>query len=199
MILIKLSYFFLLQKQPYLKKLQWGPPANLDLLELLCSDVVVDGSSAFVPGDDFGEEPYEDEGEEEAEEQEPIVTPSSRNTSSQRSKRSACSSKSTLSSPVKKIKSPMVRYVRDIANTFKESVNVNTEQLKRRVIQKEAYSVKNCQDLGWECGIEQTEQSIFAMSKMFESEYQRQFFCGLPTLALRLSYFKKWSMDNGLE
>ena len=168
------------------------------MLEQLYSDVVVDGTSAFVPGDDFGEEPDEDEGEEEAEEEEPIVTPRTRSTSSQK-KRSACCTKSILSSPVKKIKSPMVRYVRDIANTFKESVNVNTEQLKKRVIQKEAYSVKKCQDLGWECGIEPTEQAVFAMSKLFESAYQRQFFCGLPTPELRLSYFKKWCRDNNLE
>jgi hypothetical protein len=165
------------------------------LLEALFSDVVVDGSSAFVPRDDFGEEVDGDEGEE-AHEQEPIVTP--RSTSSQRSKRSASSTTSTLASPVKKIKSPMVRYVRDIANTFKESVNVNTKELKKRVEQKEAFSVKKCQDLGWECGIEPTAQAVFAMSKFFESAYQRQFFCGLPTPQIRLSYFKEWCRDNNM-
>jgi hypothetical protein len=143
MILIELPCFSLLQKQPYLKKLQWGPPANMDLIGQLYGDVVVDGSSAFVPGDDFGEEQEaeeqdEDEGEQEAEEQGAACTPRTRSTTSQRSKRSACSSKSTLSSPVKKIKSPMVRYVRDIAHTFQESVNVNTEQLKKSVLEKEA-------------------------------------------------------------
>jgi hypothetical protein len=71
MILITLPFISLLQKELYLKKLQYGPPANLDLLEELFSDVVVDGSSSFVPGDDFGEEEDGDEGEE-AQEQEPI-------------------------------------------------------------------------------------------------------------------------------
>jgi hypothetical protein len=66
MILITLPFFSLLQKQPYLKKLQYDPPANLDLLEALFSDVVVDGSSAFVLGDDFGEEADGDEEEEDA-------------------------------------------------------------------------------------------------------------------------------------
>jgi hypothetical protein len=145
-ILITFSYFSLLQKQPYLKKLQWGPPANLYLLEQLFSHVVVDGGSAFVPGDDFGHEVEEDEGEAEAQEQEPIVTP--RSTSNQRSKRSASSTSSTLNGPLKKSKIPIVRYVKDIANTFKEVVNVNTKQLKKRVEQKEAFSVKKCRDLG---------------------------------------------------
>jgi hypothetical protein len=204
MILNEVTCFSLMQKQPYLKKLQWGPPTNLDLLEQLYGDVVVDGSSAFVPGDDFGEgqeaeEQDEDEGEHEVEEQGAACTPRTRSTTSQRSKRSACNSKSTLSSPVKKIKSPMVRYVRDIAHTFQESVNVNTEQLEKRVLEKEAYSVKKCQELGWECGIEPNAQVVFAMSKFFETEYQRQFFCGLPTPELRLGYFKNWCRENNLE
>jgi hypothetical protein len=81
----------------------------------------------------------------------------------------------------------MVRYVRDIANTFKESINVNTKELKKRVEQKEAFSVKKCQDLGRECGIEPTAPAVLAMSKFFEFAYQRQFFCGLPTPHIRLS------------
>jgi hypothetical protein len=199
MILIELPCFSLLQKQPHLKKLQWGPPANFDLLEQLYGVVVVDGSSTFVPGDDFGEEQEaeeqdEDEGEQEAEEQGVACTPMTRSTTSQRSK-----SKSTLSSLVKKIKSPMVRYVRDIAHTFQESVNVNTEQLKKKVLEKEAYSVKKCQELGWECGIEPNAQAVFAMSKFFETEYQRKFFCGLPTPELRLGYFNNWCRENNLE
>ncbi|KAI4973305.1 hypothetical protein ZWY2020_029013 [Hordeum vulgare] len=51
----------------------------------------------------------------------------------------------------------------------------------------------------FECGIEQTVDSVYAMSKMFETEYQREFFCGLLTHELRLGYFKKWCRDNNLE
>jgi len=43
------------QKKPYLKKLQYGPPANLELLDQLWRGVTVDGSGAFVAGDDYGE------------------------------------------------------------------------------------------------------------------------------------------------
>ena len=49
-----------MQKKPYLKKLQYGPLANLELLDQLLLDqlwrgVTVDGSGAFVAGDDYGE------------------------------------------------------------------------------------------------------------------------------------------------
>jgi len=101
---------------------------------------------------------------------------------------------------VKKSKSPMVKIVKDIANTFKESVTVNTKQIQKRASEKDAFSVKRCQELAFECGVEATAESVFAMSKMFESEYQREFFCGpLLTPDLRLSYFKKWCRDNNLE
>ncbi|KAI4971609.1 hypothetical protein ZWY2020_002523 [Hordeum vulgare] len=43
------------EKKPYLRKLQWGPPANEELLEQLFRGYIVDGSTAFVPGDDYGQ------------------------------------------------------------------------------------------------------------------------------------------------
>lgn len=109
------------------------------------------------------------------------------------------STSSTLSSPVKKSKSPMVKIVKDIASTFKEAVTVNTKQMQNRASDKAAFSVKRCQELAFECGIKQTIESVYAMSKMFETEYQREFFCGQLTPELRLGYFKKWCRDNNLE
>ncbi|KAI5014109.1 hypothetical protein ZWY2020_055499 [Hordeum vulgare] len=58
--------------------------------------------------------------------------------------------------------------------------------------EKAAFSVKRCHELAFECGIEQNVDSIYALSKMFETEYQRDFFCGLLSHELRLGYFKKW-------
>ncbi|KAI4969354.1 hypothetical protein ZWY2020_000268 [Hordeum vulgare] len=134
-----------------------------------------------------------------AEEEEFQGTPTSRsNERSQRCKRSS-STTSTLTSPLKKSKSPMVKIVKDIASTFKESVVANTKQMQKRANEKAAFSVKRCQQLAFECGIEQTVDSIYAMSKMFETEYQREFFCGLLSHELRLGYFKKWCRDNNLE
>ena len=94
----------------------------------------------------------------------------------------------------------MVKIVKDIANTFKESVTVNTKQIQKRASEKDAFSVRRCQELAFECRVERTIESVYAMSKMFETEYQWEFFCG-PSLTpdLRFSYFKKWCRDNNLE
>ena len=155
----------------------------------------MDGSTAFVPGDDYGQNQGQDAGTEE-EEEEFQGTPTS--TSNQRGKRSLSTS-STLTSPLKKSKSPMMKIVKDIANTYKESVAANTKQMQKRANEKAAFSVKRCQELAFECGVEQTVDSVYAMSKMFETECQREFFCGMLTPELRLGYFKKWCRDNNLE
>ncbi|XP_021307265.1 uncharacterized protein LOC8082341 [Sorghum bicolor] len=184
------------EKKPYLKRLQWGPPGNEDLLDELFRGFTVDGSTAFAPGDDYGQNQEEDAGAEEEEEFQ--TTPTSRSSQrNQRGKRSLSTS-STLTSPVKKSKSPMVKFVKDIASTFKDSVTVNTTQIQKRANEKAAYSVERCQELAFECGVQQTVDSVYAMSKLFESEYQRQFFCGKLSPQLRLGYFKKWCRDNNM-
>ncbi|KXG36389.2 hypothetical protein SORBI_3002G325700, partial [Sorghum bicolor] len=184
------------EKKPYLKRLQWGPPGNEDLLDELFRGFTVDGSTAFAPGDDYGQNQEEDAGAEEEEEFQ--TTPTSRSSQrNQRGKRSLSTS-STLTSPVKKSKNPMVKFVKDIASTFKDSVTVNTTQIQKRANEKAAYSVERCQELAFECGVQQTVDSVYAMSKLFESEYQRQFFCGKLSPQLRLGYFKKWCRDNNM-
>ena len=129
-----------------------GPPANLDQLEEMFRGNTMDGSTAFVPGDDYGEE---QEGAEDAwpEEADEDNVPTPRSSSSQKSKRSLGSLTSTCDILVKKSKSPMVRYVKDIANTFKEAVQVNNKELKKRTDYKETHSVKRCQQLSFECSI----------------------------------------------
>uniref|UniRef100_A0A8R7V8Y8 Myb/SANT-like domain-containing protein n=1 Tax=Triticum urartu TaxID=4572 RepID=A0A8R7V8Y8_TRIUA len=183
------------EKKPYLRKLQWGPPANEELLDQLFRGCTVDGSTAFVPGDDYGQTQGQDAGAEEEFQGTPTSTSNQR---SQRGKRSLSTS-STLTSPLKKSKSPMVKNFKDIANTYKESAAANTKQMQKRANEKAAFSVKRCQELAFECGVQQIVDSVYAMSKMFETEYQREFFCGLLTPELRLGYFKKWCRDNNLE
>ncbi|XP_066374042.1 uncharacterized protein [Miscanthus floridulus] len=192
------------RKKPYLKKLLTSPPANEDLLDELFRGYTVDGTTAFVPaptpGDDYGDNEGQDARTEDDEEEEFAQTPTSRSRQrSQRGKRALNSTTSTLTSPVKRSKSPMVKIVKDIASTFKESVAANTKQIQKRANDKAAFSVKRCQELAFECGVEKTVDSVYAMSKMFETEYQRKFFCGQLTPELRLGYFKKWCRDKNLE
>ena len=179
----------MLQKKSYLKKLQWGPPANEDLLDQLFRGCTIDASTTFVPGDDYGH--HQDQEEEELQE-----TPTSSN---KRFWKSTTSTTSTLSSPLKKTKSPMVKIVKDIATAYKQAVAFNTKHVESRVKDKATFSVKRCQELAFECGVEKTIDSIYAMSKLFETEYQREFFCGLDAPELRFGYFKKWCRDNNME
>ncbi|XP_066396238.1 uncharacterized protein [Miscanthus floridulus] len=185
------------EKKQYLKRLQWGPLGNEELLDELFRGFTVDGNTAFVPGDDYGQNQEQDVGAKEEEEFQ--TTPISRSSQRrQRRKRSLSSNSSTLTSPVKKSKSPIVKIVKDIASTFKDSVKVNTIQIQKRASDKAACSIERCQELAFECGVEETVDSVYAMSKMFETEYQRQFFCGKLTPQLRLGYFKKCCRDNNL-
>ncbi|RLM73099.1 hypothetical protein C2845_PM15G05410 [Panicum miliaceum] len=156
--------------KPYLKKVLKGPPANLDYLEEMFRGNTVDGSIAFVPGDDYGEgqEGAADEWAEEVEENY-VKTP--RSTSSQKSKRSLGSTTSTFDSPVKKSKSPMIRYVKDISITFKEPVQVKNKEMLKCAGEKEVVSVKRCQQLAFECGIEQTSDVVFVVAKMFQDPF----------------------------
>ena len=86
-------------------------------------------------GDDYGENEGQDVGS--ANEDEFQATPNS--TRGQRSKRSMGSTQSTLSSPVKKSKSPMVKIVKEIAHTFKEYVTINNQVIQKCSTQKEAF------------------------------------------------------------
>jgi hypothetical protein len=193
----------MLQKKPYLKKLLWGPPANEDLLDQLWRGYTVDGSTAYVPGDDYGDAEQEEEEEEEAT---PVSANTKWNKRNKKNKISSSATTSTCTSPLKKSKSPMVKIVKDIATTYKASVEINTKHMESRAKEKEsraqekaAISVKRCQELAFECGVEKTIDSIYAMSKMFETSYQREFFYGLEDPELRLGYFKRWCRDHNME
>ena len=182
-----------MQKKPYLKKLQWGPPGNLELMEELLRGYSVDGSTVFVPGDDYGENEGQDAWAEEEEEFQATPSPMGRSSSTQRSKRSFASTSSTLTSPVKKSKSPMVKIMKDIANTFKESVTVNTKQIQKCASEKDAFSIRRCQELPFECRVEGTIESVYAMSKMFKTEDQREFFCG-PSLLQKMLHGQQFGV-----
>ena len=56
----------------------------------------------------------------------------------------------------------MVKIVKDIASTFKDFVTVNTTQIQKRASEKEACSVERCQELAFECGVQQTVDFIYA-------------------------------------
>ncbi|CAL4917899.1 unnamed protein product [Urochloa decumbens] len=194
------------KNKPWLNKLKNGlPPPNLEELEEMFSGTTVDGSTGYVAGQDF----YEDadmEQDEDGEdlEHEPVGSPTT--TSSRKSKRSNAATTSTCDSPVKKSKSPMVRYMKQIATNFAQAVLVNQQTMKKAAAhkleakqEKEMFSVKRCLDLAFQCGIRQDNNEVYAMGKMFQDKFQREVFCNLPSAEARLNYFKGWCMDHGMD
>ncbi|RLN33445.1 hypothetical protein C2845_PM03G05500 [Panicum miliaceum] len=185
----------------YLNKLKNGhPPPNFAELEEMFSGSTVDGTTGFVPGQNFFEEdnPVDNPLGDDEDEENLVATPTS--TSSRKSKRSLGSTTNTADSTIKKSKSPMmVRYMKQIANTFSETVQVNQQVMKKCVAEnmdarkeKDSFSVKRCQELAFDCGIQQDTSEVYAMGRMFQDAFQREFFCGLPTAEARLVYFKNW-------
>ena len=71
----------------------------------------------------------------------------------------------------------MVKIVWDIASTFKESASISARMMAKRPTDKEAFSIARCQELAFPCGVERTVEAVYAMSKLFASQYQREFFC----------------------
>ncbi|WVZ94828.1 hypothetical protein U9M48_040672 [Paspalum notatum var. saurae] len=92
------------------KKLKFGPPEYFDLLEQCFHDVAVDGSTAFVSGEEEEQEIDETEQQENEEEEEELPKNENSPMSSSGMKRgSSTSTRSTADSPIKKSKSPMLK------------------------------------------------------------------------------------------
>ncbi|RLN30161.1 hypothetical protein C2845_PM05G24070 [Panicum miliaceum] len=134
----------------------------------------VDGTTCFVPGQDFFEE--DDPEGDDKDEENLVATPTS--TSYYKSKKSLGSTTSTADGPIKKSKSPMVRYMKQIANTFSEAVQVNQQVMKKCVSkkfdarrEKDSFSVKRCQEQAFECGIQPDSSEVYAMGKMFQDAF----------------------------
>jgi hypothetical protein len=179
------------------------PPANQ--LEEIFTGQTVDGTLVYVPGQDFFEGGEQHEGDEYAlgddASEDFMDTP----TSSSSRKRSMASTTSTCDSPVKKTKSPMVKYMRQIATKFSESVHINQQVMTKLLAhkvetkkEKDLFSVKMCQELAFECGVGLDIPNVLEMGKLFKDSFQREIFCGLQNAEAWFNYFKAWCMENNM-
>ncbi|BAS72594.1 Os01g0545800 [Oryza sativa Japonica Group] len=65
----------------------------------------------------------------------------------------------------------------DASEDVATPMSTDTRKTKRS-LEKEYFSVKKCQELAFECGIEHDSAEVYAMGKMFQDPFQREFFCG---------------------
>ncbi|CAO2176459.1 unnamed protein product [Urochloa humidicola] len=193
------------------RKLEFGNPEYLDLMKIMFKDVVVDGSTSYVPGQ---EEPAEEEEVEDEDKEEEETTPK---TTGSRKRNSS----STATSPSRKTKSPMVRVLRELVNKWtsqdqetqkvlieaqkdiaakkiqaqKELVEKKIEARKEQHIMQNTMmieSVKTCQQLALACGVAPGSVEFFACREIFKDSYERTWFCEIPTAEARLQFIQRY-------
>lgn len=193
-----------LQGCPEFKKLKWGPPTYFDLLEHCFHNVAVDGSTAFVPGQDEEEEFNEDD-EQEDEEEEVQETEYNPMSSSGHKRGSSMSTKSTADSPVKKSKSPMVKVMRQYLNMSAKQSAQRTQYLKKLGSKQEHAeaklddSIKQAQQLAKQAGLGESSPEFYAVSHICKDEALMKFFINLETTDGRVAFLRRYCKEKNLD
>lgn len=123
-------------------------------------DVVVDGSTSYMAGQEEEKEEGAEEGDKEDNEQDGNPDDLDHNpmSTSSRKRSSSTSTRSIATSPGKRSMSPMVRMMRELITKWSASEDETQKVLKKAATEKGqkrnklADSVKRCQDLALECG-----------------------------------------------
>nr|XP_034594382.1 uncharacterized protein LOC117856066 [Setaria viridis] len=184
------------------KKFRYGVPEYMDQLEEIFHEVVVDGSTSFIPGEEDEEPGEEDEelhGEPGEEDEElpgeqglPFDYDDSPVSTNSRKRVSSTSTRSTATSPGKKSKSPMVQVMDKMLHKWVESDARHHKILKKKVDDKtskemqERAELKKCQELALECGGAADSVEYYACLSIFKDGMHREFFCNIPSPEARL-------------
>ncbi|XP_022681715.1 uncharacterized protein LOC101784314 isoform X2 [Setaria italica] len=182
----------------------------MDHLEEIFHEVVVDGSTSFIPGEE-DEEPEEEDEEPEEEDEElpgeqgfPADYDDSPGSTNSRKRLSSNSTRSTASSPGKKSKSPMVQVMDKMLNKWAESDSRHQKILKKKVDVKaskemqERAELKKCQQLAIECGAAADSVEYYACLSIFKDGLHREFFCNIPSPEARLVFLKRWCEEHNM-
>ncbi|KAG2643061.1 hypothetical protein PVAP13_2KG328000 [Panicum virgatum] len=160
------------------KKFQFGNPEYLDLLIEMYQGVAVDGSTAYFPGDE-GEEVGDDDFDN-----------SPMSTSSRKRGSSSCDN-ATATSPGKKSKSPVVKFMRGLLTSF--SIDINKRGKSREKSQNIfVEELTRCQRLAIECGAPEKSVEYFCATQLFAEAHNRVMFMIMKTKEARLMWLKRW-------
>lgn len=193
-IIILLLYFG--QGHAAWRKLKYGPPDNLSKLEIMFEHTAIDGSTSIVPGEHMDDEG--DIGEEGGDEAD--VSP----LSVSNNKRSS-NSTATVSSPKKKIKSPMVRIMKGMYEEMKETNAATQKAMQEKVVQAEKVlqekkdSITKCMSLAVESGAFDGSGEHFMAGTLFVKEEHRQVFLTITISPGRLAFLKRWCRAKNVE
>lgn len=202
-----------IQEKGDAKKFRHGNPEYLDFLIEMFQGVAVDGSTAYIPG-------FEDEDEEEEEEEAGDARETARgeravgdgfenspmSTNSRKRGSSSCDV-STASSLGKKSKSPVVKLMRGLLNSFTSKSDksntlitelVNSKKLKEQKKEEMAESLTHCQKLAVECGAAEDNVEYFCATQLFASKHNRVMFENISTNEARFMWLKRWCQHKNL-
>nr|TKV97015.1 hypothetical protein SEVIR_9G468200v2 [Setaria viridis] len=194
------------------KKFKYGVPEYMDQLEEIFHEVVVDGSTSFIPGAEDKEPGEEDEelpGEPGEEDEElpgeqgfPFDCDDSPISTNSRKRVSSTSTRSTATSPGKKSKSPIVQVMDKMLNKWVESDAMHHKILKKKVDEKatkemkERAELKKCQELALECGAAPDSLEYYACLNIFKDGMHREFLCNIPSPEARLIFLRRWCEEH---
>ncbi|KAF8719365.1 hypothetical protein HU200_024073 [Digitaria exilis] len=179
------------KKQPERKKLKYGPPECLEDLEVMFEGVTVDGSSSCIPGENAYDGAFGDRGvdyEEYAEKDygSPMTTGSLKRTSS---------SNTTVTSPRKKVKSPLVKIMKGMWGTMQTTATVAQKAMSGEF---ETEGIKEAMRLAVECGAKPRTPEHFMASKLFTKNKHRTVFLTLESNEDRLFWLQQWCQEKNI-
>ncbi|KAL6629466.1 hypothetical protein ACP70R_029231 [Stipagrostis hirtigluma subsp. patula] len=207
------------EKNSEYRRFEHGPPPYLDKLERLFDGVAVDGSTAFVPGQASTEE-------EEEEDDEELDGLNEDSPASQSSLKRSSSTNTTATSPNKKIKSPIVRMMKQ---WFDKSTATSEQQTKllqemssmrlkvheemkraeeertraeeeriRAEQERDNAEINKAIQLDLEDGVDETSAEYYALSNICAQKESRQFYLKMKSAQGRLAYLQRWCKANNL-
>jgi hypothetical protein len=181
-----------LQGNSELKKLRNGPPEWLDQLEVMFEQLVVDGTTSCIPGEQMGDE-NEEGGEHDQNEGHSSDNGTPRTNYQSKRGNSTCT---TATSPQKKSKSPMVRIMKGMLETMQTNYAI-----AQKVMQGElrTESIKKAMRLAVECGAEEGSFEHFVASQLFVKAELRDVFLTIETKEGRLAWLKWWCQKKKMQ
>jgi hypothetical protein len=175
------SIFF--QNRSEWKKLQYGPPENLNQLQQMYEHSVVDGSSSCIPREHINE------GDEGDDLDEDIANPASG-----ASKKQACNT-STATSQLKRGQSPMLKIMRGMWGTWQSNSATAKRVLKGEL---RIESIKKAMNLVKECGAPEGSVEHYMATKLSVKTKNQDMFFTFESNEGRLSWLKRNCQDYGL-
>ncbi|KAL6853637.1 hypothetical protein ACP4OV_019666 [Aristida adscensionis] len=164
------------------RKLRYGPPENLNELQVMFDNIAVDGSTSCIPG-----EIMRDGNEGEVDDGSPMSVKSGKRTMCEPTK------SQTATSPKKRTRSPMVKVMKGIWETMQATSSTAQKALQGDFTTE---AIKEVMRLVVECGATEGTDEHFMATKLLVKAEHRTMFLTLTTKEGRLDWLRRWCKEN---